>query len=255
MFLRVFLASFIGLLGIVSFAHMIYSQRDKLKRVFQLKQTDQNLPLILLLLFLAIALASSFYTKTSSTRHLYPVYGILCFCVAIFIHTINKRIGGNRFLKTCSFLWILFYMIETHIFYTENQVIKGVHVEQSESNLEPLIRHLRLDNIKLVYSNYGVTHAAHFIGLANPEFVEYYAGSVRGLVRKKRAEVKSDFAFVFVSLNDIKVFEKIIQNYRISCEVESFGRFVIYKNFEGSPNHLQAIKKLPIDVNSKMSGA
>jgi len=250
MFLRVFLASFIGLLGIVSFVHLIYSQRDKLKRVFQLKQTDHNLPLILLLLFLVIALAVSFYLKSSTIRHLLPMYGILCFCAAIFIHTINKRIGGNRFLKTCSFLWILFYMIETHIFYTENQVIKGVHVEQRESNLEPLIRHLRSDNIKLVYSNYGVTHAAHFIGLGNPEFVEYHAGTVRELVRKKRAEVKSDFAFVFVNLNDIKVFEKIIQNYRISCEVESFGRFVIYKNFEGSPNHLQAIKKLPIDPNS-----
>ena len=34
MFLRVFLASFIGLLGIASFVHLIYSQRDKLKRVF-----------------------------------------------------------------------------------------------------------------------------------------------------------------------------------------------------------------------------
>jgi len=255
MFLRVFLASFIGLLGIASFVHLIYSQRDKLKRVFQLKQTDQNLPLIFLLLFLVIALASSFYTKTSAIRHLLPVYGILCFCVAIFIHTINKRIGGNRFLKTCSFLWIVFYMIETHIFYTENQVIKGVHVEQRESNVESLIPHLRSDNIKLVYSDYGITHAAHFIGLANPEFVEYYASTVRGLVRKKRAEVKLDFAFVFVNLNDIKLFEKIIRNYKISWEVEGFGRYVIYKNFEGSPNDLQAIKKLPIDLNSKMSGA
>ena len=203
MFLRVFLASFIGVLGIVSFVHLIYSQRDKLKRVFQLKQIDQNLPLILLLLFLVIALASAFYTKTSSPRHLYPVYGILCFCVAIFIHTINKRIGGNRFLKTCSFLWILFYMIETHIFFSENQVIKGVHVEQRESNVESLIRHLRSDNIKLVYSSFGVAHAAHFIGLANPELVEYYVGTVGGSVRKKRAEVKSDFAFVFSSLNVI----------------------------------------------------
>tara|TARA_B100000929_G_C15277194_1_gene342242 strand:- start:144 stop:584 length:441 start_codon:yes stop_codon:yes gene_type:complete len=146
-------------------------------------------------------------------------------------------------------------MIETHISYTEKQVIKGVHVEQRESGVESLISHLRSDNIKLVYSDYGVTDTAHFIGLANPEFVEYYASMARGLARKKRAEVKSDFAFVFVSLNDIKVFEQIIQNYRISCEVESFGRFVIYKNFEGSPNHLQAIKKLPIGRFSKMSGA
>jgi hypothetical protein len=158
----------------------------------------------------------------------------------------TQRIGGNRFLKTCSFLWILFYMIETHIFYTENQIIKGVHVEQSESNLEPLIRHLRSDNIKLVYSNYGVTHPAHFIGLANPEFVEYYASSVRGLVRKKRAEVKSDFAFVFTSLNQVKVFKKIIRDYRIVCQVENFGGYVLFTNFEGSPNHLQAIKKLPL---------
>jgi len=51
MFLRVFLASFIGLLGIASFVHLIYSQRDKLKRVFQLKQIDQNPPIILILLF------------------------------------------------------------------------------------------------------------------------------------------------------------------------------------------------------------
>ena len=250
MFLRVFLASFIGLLGIVSFVHLIYSQRDKLKRVFQLKQIDQNLPLILLLLFLVIALAGSIYIKNNSIRHFYPMYGILCFCVAIFIHTINKRIGGNRFLKTCSFLWVLFYMIETHIFYTENQVIKGVHVEQRESNVESLIRHLRSDNIKLVYSDYGIARAADFIGLANPEFVEYYGGSIRGSVRKKRAEVKSDFAFVFTSLNDIKVFRKIIRDYRIVCQVESFGKYVIYKNFEGSPNRLQAIKKLPIEPNS-----
>ncbi|SVB36297.1 uncharacterized protein METZ01_LOCUS189151, partial [marine metagenome] len=128
MFLRVFLASFIGLLGIASFVHLIYSQRDKLKRVFQLKQIDQNPPIILILLFLVTALAGALYLKTNTLRHLLPMYGILCFCAALFIHTINKRIGGNRFLKTCSFLWILFYMIETHIFYTENQVIKGVHV-------------------------------------------------------------------------------------------------------------------------------
>jgi hypothetical protein len=255
MFLRLLLASFIGLLGIVSFSHMIYSQRDKLKRVFQLKQTDQNLPLILLLLFLVIALASSFYTKTSSARHLFHVYGILCFCVAIFIHTINKRIGGNRFLKTCSFMWILFYMIETHIFYTEQQVIKGAHVEQKESDISSLIRHLRSDNIKLVYSDYWTTHRAHFIGLANPEFIEYYASAVRGKIRKKRAEVKLDFVLVFSKLNDIKLFKKIIQNYRISWEVESFGRYVIYKNFKGNPNDLQAIKRLTIDVYSKWSGA
>ena len=250
MFLRIFLASFIALLGIASFTHLIYSQRNNLKRVFQLKQIDQNLPVILLLLFLVIALGGSMYLKSNSFRHFYPMYGILCFSAAIFIHTINQRIGGNKFLKTCTFLWILFYMIETHIFYTENQVIKGVHVEQRESKIESLIHHLRSNNIKLVYSNYWTTHAAHFIGLANPEFVEYYASPIRGLVRKKRAEVKSDFAFVFTSLNDIKVFEKIIQDYRIVCQVESFGGFVIYKNFEGSPNRLQAIKKLPIDPNS-----
>ena len=86
--------------------------------------------------------------------------------------------------------------------------------------------------------------------MANPEFVEYYAGTVGGSVRKKRAEVKSDFAFVFNGLNHIKVFEKIIRDYRIVCQVESFGKYVIYKNFEGRPNHLQAIKKLPIDPNS-----
>jgi len=81
--------------------------------------------------------------------------------------------------------------------------------------------------------------------LANPEFVEYYKGTIRGSARKKRAEVKSDFAFVFTSLNDIKVFRKIIRDYKIVCQVESFGKYVIFTNFEGSLNHLQAIKKLP----------
>ena len=137
-------------------------------------------------------------------------------------------------------------MVETHTFYAEAQVIKGVHVEQRESKIESLIHHLRSNNIKLVYSNYWITHAAHFIGLANPEFVEYYAGTVGGSVRKKRAEVKSDFAFVFTGLNDIKVFRKIIRDYRIVCQVESFGKYVIFTNFEGSPRHLQAIKKLPL---------
>jgi hypothetical protein len=146
-------------------------------------------------------------------------------------------------------------MIETHIFYTEQQVIKGAHVEQKESDISSLIRHLRSDNIKLVYSDYWTTHRAHFIGLANPEFIEYYASTVRGKVRKKRAEVKLDFVLVFSKLNDIKLFKKIIQNYRISWEVESFGRYVIYKNFKGNPNDLQAIKRLTIDVYSKWSGA
>ena len=141
-------------------------------------------------------------------------------------------------------------MVETHTFYAEAQVIKGVHVEQRESKIESLIQHLKSDNIKLVYSDYWTTHKAHFIGLANPEFNEYYAGSIRGLARKKRAEDKFDFAFIFSALNDIKVFEKILQDYRIVCEVENFGRFVIYKNFEGMPHHLRAIKKLPIDANS-----
>ena len=86
--------------------------------------------------------------------------------------------------------------------------------------------------------------------MANPEFVEYYAGTVGGSVRKKRAEAKSDFAFVFSSLNHIKVFERIIRDYRIVCQVESFGEYVIYKNFKGNPDRLQAIKKLPIDPNS-----
>ena len=246
MFLRIFLASFIALLGIASFSHLIFSQRYNLKKVFQLKQIDQNPPLILLLLFLVIILAGSIYLTSNSIRHFYPMYGIFCFSAVIFIYTINQRIGGNKFLKTCTFLWILFFMIETHIFYTEAQVVKGVHVEQRESKIESLIHHLRSNNIKLVYSNYWITHAAHFIGLANPEFVEYYGGSIRGSVRKKRAEVKSDFAFVFKSLKDIKVFRKIIRDYRIVCQVESFGGYVIFNNFEGSPNLLQAIKKLPV---------
>ena len=74
MFLRVFLASLIGLLGIASFVHLIYSQRDKLKRVFQLKQIDQNPPIILILLFLVTALAGSLYLKISTFRHLLPMY-------------------------------------------------------------------------------------------------------------------------------------------------------------------------------------
>jgi len=49
-----------------------------------------------------------------------------------------------------------------------------------------------------------------------------------------------------ISLNDIKGFEKIVQDYRIVCQVESFGEYVIFTNFEGSPNLLQAIKKLPV---------
>ena len=250
MFLRIFLASFIALLGIASFSHLIFSQRYNLKKVFQLKQIDQNPPLILLLLFLVIILAGSIYLKSNSVRHFYPMYGIFCFSAVIFIYTINQRIGGNKFLKTCTFLWILFFLVETHTFYAEAQVIKGVHVEQRESKIESLIQHLKSDNIKLVYSDYSITHTAHFIGLANPEFNEYYAGSIRGLARKKRAEDKFDFAFIFSALNDIKVFEKILQDYRIVCEVENFGRFVIYKNFEGMPHHLRAIKKLPIDPYS-----
>ena len=179
MLFRIFLASFIALLVIASFAHLIYSQRYKLKRVFQLKQIDQNLPVILLLLFLVTAIAGSIYLKPHSTRHLFPIHGILSFCAALFIHTINQRIGGNKFLKTCTFLWVLFFMIETHAFYAEAQVIKGVHVEQRESKIETLIHHLRSENIKLVYSDYGITHTAHFIGLANPEFVEYYTGDLK----------------------------------------------------------------------------
>jgi hypothetical protein len=250
-FLRIFLATFIALLGIASFVHLIFSQRCNLKKFFQLKQIDQNPPLILILLFLVIILAGSIYLKINSSRHFYPIYGILCFSAAIFIHIINQRIRGNKFLKTCTFFWILFCIIETHTFYVEAQVIKGVHVDQRESKIESLIQHLRSDNIKLVYSDYWLTHKAHFIGLANPEFIEYYASSVRGLARKKRAEDKFDFAFVFSTLNDIKVFEKILQDYRIICKVENFGRFVIYKNFEGMSHHLRAIKKLPIDLNSQ----
>ena len=115
--------------------------------------------------------------------------------------------------------------------------------------LAQLIRHLRSDNIKLVYGDYGLTYRAHFIDLANPEFIEYHLSTVGGSARKKRAEVKSDFVFVFSRINHIKVFEKFIQDYRIICQVESFGEYVIYKNFEGSPNSLQAIRKLPIDPN------
>jgi hypothetical protein len=247
MFLRILLTSLIGLLGIISFIYLIYSQRVKVKRVFQLKHIVPNPPLILLLLFLVIILYSCFYSKPIANRHLYPLYGILCFSVAIFIHTINKRIGGSKFLKICSFLWILFYMFETHNFYIKYQVLKGVHLVQRESRLEALINHLRSDNIKLVYSDYWTTHPSHFIGLANPEFVEYYKDTVRGLVRKERSKSKADFAFVFSNLYHIKVFEKIIHDYKITCQAESFGKFVIYKNFEGNTKHLQIIKNLPID--------
>ena len=43
MLLRLLLASFIGLLGIVSFAHMIYSQRDKLKKDLPLNDSTISL--------------------------------------------------------------------------------------------------------------------------------------------------------------------------------------------------------------------
>ena len=91
MFLRIFLASFIALLGIASFSHLIFSQRYNLKKVFQLKQIDQNPPLILLLLFLVIILAGSIYLKSNSVRHFYPMYGIFCFSAVLFIYTINAK--------------------------------------------------------------------------------------------------------------------------------------------------------------------
>ena len=116
MFLRIFLASFIALLGIASFSHLIFSQRYNLKKVFQLKQIDQNPPLILLLLFLVIILAGSIYLKDNSSRHFYPMYGIFRFSAVIFIYTINQRIGGNKFLKTCTFLWILFFLVKHILF-------------------------------------------------------------------------------------------------------------------------------------------
>ena len=211
-----------------------------IKKIVRLESLTFNPTLILLILPAVLCVSLIITQHGPFTRYLHPIYWVITIYVALLIPKINNysKILAIAFIG----FWIVFYgsANENHI--KELSRWREVLSPNTQAPIPHVVRFLKSNGIKAVYSEYGTVSEIIMYSNGEIEAAEY-SKSARGKSLRKRMKNYSDFALVTAETIRPSVV-KYLQDNKVSFN-ESFVRsYWVIWDLKGNPSAINQLRDL-----------
>ncbi|MDP6657002.1 MAG: hypothetical protein QF607_01440, partial [Nitrospinaceae bacterium] len=200
-----------------------------------------------IIFFITVCGANVISQTGPNPRYIYPLHMVLIIWVALYLKRIKKKSPIAFFLALT--LWCGFYMTSNYENFLDTSLVKNFDIIKKKEPLDDVIKFCRSKNIEVVYGNFGVVYKANFLSNNSPFFIEYLTTPIYYLsdyfrTKVKHSEKQPDFAIVTRRKGDRNIYLEYLNNNKIDFLYTPFNKHVVYSNFKGPPQKINALRTL-----------
>ena len=133
--------------------------------------------------------------------------------------------------------------------YLDTSLVKNFDIIKKKEPLDDVVKFCRLKNIEVAYGNFGVIYKANFLSGNSPFFIEYLQHPhifLSDYFRTKISQSKKqpDFAIITNMKKDKNIYLEYLNNNKIDFDSTSFDTYIVYSNFTGPSQKINALRTL-----------
>jgi len=240
----------VALLGLFSTAAFSFysSNSESIKNIFKINTLNYKPELILSIFFITVCGANIIsQTGPLYPRYIYPLQMVLIIWVALYLKNIKNKSPAAFFLALT--IWSGFYITTNYENFSNASFVKNFEVIKKKEPLDDVIKFFRSENISVVYGDFLFIYKANFLSDNSPFFIEYltkpkYFSSDYFREKVKQSKKQPNFAIITHMKEDKNIYLDYLNNNKIDFRSTSFNKYIIYSNFKGPSQKINALRTL-----------
>jgi len=246
-----FMGSFVNMLGVLiipllllffaSAVSFCFSKWSSFKSILSLKEVKFDPVNIFIILPFLTCLANVLVQNGSEPRYLFPMFGTFVLWVGVFVNKFQEKVKALPIFVLV--VWVGYYTAANYKTYEDQGLIDGVELIKLERiEIYDLVEFLKSKNIKVAYSNYGVSQVGTFLSEGKINISEF-SDNPAAKTQKRRSLNEPRFAIIAPKKEALIYRNYLLQN-KIEFKVEEVGAYKVYWEFSGDQVQINKLRLL-----------